>query len=152
MDTSLWTRELLETSFNTCIRSQLSYPQLSSLSSSLYHRPEHHHQHVIAFSVSTTTTSLSTLFSHTTSPSLSLGVLAAQDPRRVAMDFGKTSVEFASGDTQTHLESILEAAEPHQAPFVKFEADSTSAPPNLILVSGRKLRPCRPFSGQFLPP
>ncbi|TQE11518.1 hypothetical protein C1H46_002893 [Malus baccata] len=49
------------------------------------------------------------------------------------MDSGETSVEFASGDTRTHLESILEAAEPHQAPFVESEADSTSAPPNLIL-------------------
>ncbi|TQE12709.1 hypothetical protein C1H46_001729 [Malus baccata] len=68
------------------------------------------------------------------------------------MDSSETSVEFASGDTRTHLESILEATEPHQAPFVESEADSTSAPPNLILVSGRKLRPCRPFSGQFLPP
>ncbi|TQE01037.1 hypothetical protein C1H46_013314 [Malus baccata] len=68
------------------------------------------------------------------------------------MDSSETSVEFASGDTRTHLESILEAAEPHQAPFVESEAYSTSTPPNLILVSGRKLRPCMPFSGQFLPP
>ncbi|TQD78758.1 hypothetical protein C1H46_035682 [Malus baccata] len=101
----------MEASFNTCTRSQLS-----SLSSSLYHRPEHHHQHAIAFSVSTTTTSaLHPLFSYHLSFSLSLGMLAAQDPRRVAMDSSETSVEFASGDTRTHLESILEAAEPHQA-------------------------------------
>ena len=36
-------------------------------------------------------------------------------------------------DIDAYYFPFPEAAEPHQAPFVESEADSTSAPPNLIL-------------------